>query len=134
MDSRRKFLQNSFMIAGSAAIPVSSIASTSNDNKSTAEDSDIQLEYKNTYVKNIFVTENEFRSAKPTLVAAPSFQQAKEILPVPYWKGNTEAIDMYWKAWEIAFKNIKNPAPKSGFIASYIDTAYNGNIFMWDSK
>ena len=133
MDSRRKFLQNSFMIAGSAAIPVSSIASTSNDKKSTAEDSDIQLEYKNTYVKNIFVTENEFRNAKPTLVAAPSFQQAKEILPVPYWKGNTQAIDMYWKAWEIAFKNIKNPAPKSGFIASYIDTAYNGNIFMWDS-
>jgi len=121
------------MIAGSAAIPVSSIASTSNDNKSTAEDSDIQLEYKNTYVKNIFVTENEFRNAKPTLVPAPSFQQAKEILPVPYWKGNTQAIDMYWKAWEIAFKNIKDPAPKSGFIASYIDTAYNGNIFMWDS-
>jgi len=133
MDSRRKFLQNSFMIAGSAAIPVSSIASEINSSKATAEDSDIQLEYKNTYVKNIFVTENEFRNAKSNVVAAPSFQQAKEILPVPYWKGNTQAIDMYWKAWEIAFKNIKNPAPKSGFIASYIDTAYNGNIFMWDS-
>ena len=133
MDSRRKFLQNSFMIAGSAAIPVSSIASEINSSKATPEDSDIQLEFKNTYVKNIFVTENEFRNAKPTLVAAPSFEQAKEILPVPYWKGNTQAIDMYWKAWEIAFKHIKNPAPKSGFIASYIDTAYNGNIFMWDS-
>ena len=40
---------------------------------------------------------------------------------------------MYWKAWEIGIKNIKAPEAGSGFVSSYIDTAYNGNIFMWDS-
>jgi hypothetical protein len=133
MDSRRKFLRNSFLLAGSAALPTPSLMA--GEGKQTAPDQDIELQndFKNTYVKNIFVTENEFRNAQPTLVPAPSFAQAKELLPIPNWKGNQAAIDMYWRAWEIAFKNIKDPAPKSGFIASYIDTAYNGNIFMWDS-
>lgn len=40
---------------------------------------------------------------------------------------------MYWKAWEIGIRNIKAPEKGSGFVSSYIDTAYNGNIFMWDS-
>jgi len=37
---------------------------------------------------------------------------------------------MYWKAWEIAIGNIRSPQPGSGFVSSYLDTAYNGNIFM----
>ncbi|WP_290708893.1 hypothetical protein [Flavihumibacter sp. CACIAM 22H1] len=133
MDSRRKFLRNSFLLAGSAAVPVPGLLAGEKTPAQTDNDIDLQNDFKNTYVKNIFVTENEFRNAKPTLVAAPSFAQAREILPLPTWKGNQAALDMYWKAWEIAFRNIKDPAPKSGFIASYIDTAYNGNIFMWDS-
>ncbi|WP_290791666.1 MGH1-like glycoside hydrolase domain-containing protein [Flavihumibacter sp. UBA7668] len=133
MDSRRKFIRNSFLLAGSAAIPTPGLLAGEKPTPSPDTDIELQNDFKNTYVKNIFVTENEFRNAKPAIVAAPSFAQAKEILPVPTWKGNQAALDMYWKAWEIAFKNIKDPAPKSGFIASYIDTAYNGNIFMWDS-
>lgn len=134
MDSRRKFLRNSFMIAGSASLPIDSIANeTTKLDKALPPVAEIPTGFKNTYIKNIFVTENEFRNAKPSVVPAPTFQQAKEILPVPYWNGNPGAIDMYWKAWEMAFKNIKNPAPTSGFTSSYLDTAYNGNIFMWDS-
>ena len=90
--------------------------------------------YKNTYVKNVFVTENEFRKAQLDIIAPPSFEKAKEILPVPFWKGHDLAIEMYWKAWELAFKNIKDPVKESGFLNSYIDTAYNGNLFMWDSN
>ena len=41
---------------------------------------------------------------------------------------------MYWKAWEIAIGNIRAPQAGSGFVSSYLDTAYNGNIFMWDSS
>lgn len=134
MDSRRKFLRNTFMIAGSASLP----AAVSGKEEVLSETSsplsaEIPTGFKNTYIKNIFVTENEFRNAKPSIVPAPTFQQAKELLPVPTWNGNQGAIDMYWKAWEFAFRNIKNPAPTSGFTASYLDTAYNGNIFMWDS-
>jgi hypothetical protein len=134
MDSRRKFLRNTALIAASAAVPNSALQAGDKSPVKNQADGDIQSEYKNTYIKNIFVTENEYRNSKPTIVAAPPFQQARELLPSPVWKGNDLAIDMYWKAWEIAFKNIKDPAPESGFICSYIDTAYNGNIFMWDSN
>lgn len=90
-------------------------------------------QYKNTYIKNAFVSENEFRTARPRITPSPGFDKARKILPAPFWKGNTAAIDMYWKCWEIAFRNIKDPAEGTGFISSYLDTAYNGNIFMWDS-
>ncbi|WP_276501825.1 MGH1-like glycoside hydrolase domain-containing protein [Terrimonas pollutisoli] len=134
MDSRRKFLRDSVMIAASTAVPVSALKANEKKKDNVGMNADAGgCEFKNTYVKNVFVTENEFRNAKPTIIDAPAFQQAKELLPAPVWKGNDLAIEMYWKAWEIAFRNIKNPAPESGFICSYIDTAYNGNIFMWDS-
>ena len=132
MDSRRKFLKNSALLAAAAATPVTTLQAKEIPGKKKSPGFEGQDEFKNTYVKNIFVTENEFRNAKPTLVPAPSFQKAKELLPSPVWKGNAPAIEMYWKAWEIAIRNIKDPAPESGFICSYIDTAYNGNIFMWD--
>jgi hypothetical protein len=35
--------------------------------------------------------------------------------------------------WEIAFRNLHNPTPENGFVSPYIDTAFNGNLFMWDS-
>ena len=133
MDSRRKFLRDSVIIAATTAIPGSVLKANEKKIPKGEWNTEGGCEFKNTYVKNVFVTENEFRNAKPTIVDAPAFQQAKELLPSPVWKGNDLAIQMYWKAWEIAFRNIKNPAPESGFICSYIDTAYNGNIFMWDS-
>lgn len=133
MDSRRKFLRNSALLTAAAAVPNSVLQAKDKESRINHVNNDGQCEYKNTYIKNVFVTENEFRHATPSLIKAPPFQQAKEMLPNPVWKGHDDAIDMYWKAWEIAFRNIKDPAQGSGFVSSYIDTAYNGNIFMWDS-
>ena len=132
MNSRRDFFRKSVLLAGATAMPV--IKVLADDPVQTTATTTGKLPYKNTYVKNVFVTENDFRNAKPNIIASPGFAKAKEILPVPFWKGNEAAIEMYWKTWEIAFKNIKDPAKESGFITSYIDTAYNGNIFMWDSN
>ncbi|MGL5957540.1 MAG: MGH1-like glycoside hydrolase domain-containing protein, partial [Phocaeicola sp.] len=92
------------------------------------------LPYKNTYVKEPLVTENEYRVAKPITIEPRSFDEAKQILPVPIWRGHDKEVEMYWKAWEIAISNICSPQPNSGFVSSYLDTAYNGNIFMWDSS
>ena len=39
----------------------------------------------------------------------------------------------YWRAWELAFGNLKQPTPENDFAANYCDTAFNGNLFMWDS-
>ncbi len=92
------------------------------------------LPYKNTYVKEALVTENEYRIAKPEEIAPKSFEEAKNILPNPIWTSHEKELEMYWKAWQIAISNIRQPQKGSGFVSSYLDTAYNGNIFMWDSS
>lgn len=91
------------------------------------------LPYKNTYVKEALVAENEFRVATPQFLEPKSFEEAKDILPSPHWEGHDKEIEMYWKAWQIAVGNIRQPLKGSGFVSPYLDTAYNGNIFMWDS-
>jgi len=93
-----------------------------------------RLPYKDTYVKDALVAENEFRIMKPNIIKHGSFEEAKSVLPSPVWAGHEKEIEMYWHAWQIAIGNIKDPIPGSGFVASYLDTAYNGNIFMWDTS
>ncbi|OUN77563.1 glycoside hydrolase [Alistipes sp. An54] len=91
-----------------------------------------ELPYKNTYVKEVFVAENEFRTAEPVTRMPGSFDEARQVLPEPYWEGHDAEIEMYWHAWRIAVGNIRQPQEGSGFVAPYLDIAYNGNIFMWD--
>ena len=111
-----------------------SFLSLNGNAQSCGNDSIYKLPYKDTYVKEQLVAENTFRIAKPKYTSLPKdFAQAKEILPNPIWNGHEEELKMYWRAWEIAVGNIRNPEPGSGFVMPYIDTAYNGNIFMWDS-
>ena len=40
---------------------------------------------------------------------------------------------LYDYTWEVAFGNLRQPEPDSGFHANFIDTAFNKNTFMWDS-
>ena len=40
----------------------------------------------------------------------------------------------YDKVWEIAFRNLRKPNAKAGFVSNFIDTAFNGYLFMWDSS
>lgn len=91
-----------------------------------------KLPYKNTYVMETLVAENSFRTAKVEKIKPGTFEQAKKILPAPYWEGHDKEMEMYWKAWQIALKNINQPLDDSGFVTTYIAPAYNGNIFMWD--
>ncbi|WP_329905544.1 MGH1-like glycoside hydrolase domain-containing protein [Porphyromonas pogonae] len=91
------------------------------------------LPYKNTYVKEPLVTDNVYRTLPAHKTPVPSFAQAKNILPEPIWDGYPDELAMYWKAWEFAVRNLKHPLQGSGFVSTYFDTAYNGNIFMWDS-
>lgn len=102
--------------------------------QSCGNDDKYHLPYKNTYVKEPLVTENEYRVAKPETIEPKSFKEARKILPCPIWSGHEKELEMYWRAWEIAIGNIRAPQPGSGFVSSYLDTAYNGNIFMWDTS
>ena len=75
-----------------------------------------ELPYKNTYVKEVFVAENEFRTAKPETIKPRSFAEARKILPAPVWEGHDKEIEMYWHAWRIAVGNIcllyTSPSPR----------------------
>lgn len=91
------------------------------------------MDYLKTYVDNPLVEENAFLTRTPQQTDAPFFEQARALLPQPHWDANPTAIACYWKIWEIAFGNIGHPTPENDFVSSYIDTAFNNNIFMWDS-
>ena len=86
-----------------------------------------------THVEDMWVPENRFISMAPDHADLPSLLQAREALPDPFWTDHTAVSDCYWRAWELAFSNLKQPTPENGFAANYCDTAFNGNLFMWDS-
>lgn len=123
-------LQSVLIIALVSLGALSAVSADAQDLKSGP----YSLPYKNTYVKSIFVAENEFRTAEPETIVPGTFEEAMEILPAPFWDGHEDEVDMYWHAWEIAVGNIRQPGEGSGFVSPYLDIAYNGNIFMWDAS
>ena len=86
-----------------------------------------------TIQENRFAAENQFISMKREKKKLPKFEKERDRLPKPSWEGHDDAIDCYYKAWELAFQNLKKPAMFSGYVSNYIDTAFDGNLYMWDS-
>lgn len=82
---------------------------------------------------NKFATENTFLTRSPEHKACPTFADARPLLPNPAWQGHESVINCYWKAWEIAFRNVRSPPPGSPMVSNLIDPAFNGCAFMWDS-
>jgi hypothetical protein len=89
--------------------------------------------YIDTHLREPLVEENTFARMPEEDISPPSFEDAWEILPQPFWEGHEDAMDCYRRAWELAFANLRRPEPKSGFVTSFIDTAFNDCLFMWDS-
>ena len=79
------------------------------------------------------VQKNKFRGARYERQPIPSFNEAKSRLPVPILPEHPEWIEMYWRAWEIDWSNLRRPKSGSGFVSDFIHAAFNENIFMWDS-
>ncbi len=87
-----------------------------------------------TYISRKEATsENVFVNMEPEMLTLPTFAEVRDSLPQPLWENHEQELNCYWRAWEIAFGNIKNPIPGTGFVSPYIDTAFNGCIFLWDS-
>jgi hypothetical protein len=91
------------------------------------------------YVPDPLVGANPFRraagggAASGRRPALPDLAAARPLLPVPSWEGHPQALACWDKAWELAFGNLRRPVDGSGFVSDFIDPAFNGNIFMWDS-
>jgi len=86
-----------------------------------------------TYVRNPLVARNTFLQMTPDAAPLPTFEQARRSLPEPFWDGHAVAIDCHLKAWTLAFANLRRPEAASGFVARFIDPAFNDCVFMWDS-
>ena len=63
----------------------------------------------------------------------PAFADARELLPRPILETNPGWLEMYWKCWELAWQHLREPQPGSGLVSNYLDAAFNGNIFQWDT-
>ena len=86
-----------------------------------------------TFTANPWVEESVFPRKPVDRTPPPNFADIRERLPAPQWEGHADTIACYWKAWELAFGNLRIPEENIGFVSPYIDTAFNGCIFMWDS-
>jgi hypothetical protein len=89
--------------------------------------------YIDTHLREPLVEENVFLKMPPEDAGLPSFDDAWSLLPRPFWEGHDDATACYRGAWELAFANLRRPEPESGFVSSFIDTAFNDCLFMWDS-
>ena len=86
-----------------------------------------------TEVLNRYVEQNSFLTEKANTNAPPAFDSIRARLPVPVWPNRPDVIDCYWYTWRTAFGNLHGVTAANGFVSPYIDPAFNGHIFMWDS-
>jgi len=91
------------------------------------------MNWYSTYIPNPHTDANPYRGLPPRQETLPTYESSHSLLPQPIWEGHEPAIACYWKVWDIAFRNLKLPNEQNGFVSPFIDTAFNGNLFMWDS-
>jgi hypothetical protein len=77
------------------------------------------------------VAENTFRLQRYQPKALPAYD--KSLLPELVADDHPLWVAMYDFAWRTAFRNLRQPEPESGFVANFIDPAFNANTFLWDS-
>lgn len=63
----------------------------------------------------------------------PKYDETRGKLPSPIFDEKPVWVKLYWRSWELAFKNFYEPTPENGFVSQYIDAAFNSNIFLWDT-
>ncbi len=73
-----------------------------------------------------------FSKKKYIKTPIPTFAQLKDKLPTPIYEQDSNLVNGYWKAWELAFNNFHEPNAENGFVSQYIDASFNENTFLWD--
>jgi hypothetical protein len=76
---------------------------------------------------------NVFREQPGSEQDIPSFLGVKEHLALPVLPDHAHWVEMYWRAWELAWSKLRRPGRGSGLVANYIDSSHNSNLLMWDS-
>ena len=79
------------------------------------------------------IEKNRFRQEAYSAQSWPSFEKAKSKLPFPILPEHDAWVTMYWRAWELAWNNLRKPQPDSGFVANFLDAATDEYLFISDS-
>ena len=86
------------------------------------------------YFRNPQVKKNTFIGMPVQQEELPVYEEVKDQLARPVWDGHTDAINCYYRTWELAFTHLRKPNAEAGFVSNFIDTAFNDYLFMWDSS
>ncbi|CAA9285831.1 MAG: GH63 / GH37 / GH78 [uncultured Chloroflexia bacterium] len=62
-----------------------------------------------------------------------SRDELEKRLPYPILPNRPELVELYWRCWELAARMIRHGTPDNGFAPTYMDAAFGGNIFQWDT-
>lgn len=81
-----------------------------------------------------YAAENVFLKMETKNAPLPAYRDICHRLPAPFWDGHEDYIRCYNRTWEIAFGNLRQAKASAGFVSDFIDTAFNGYLFMWDSS
>jgi hypothetical protein len=62
-------------------------------------------------------------------------QDRRSLLPSPILDEQPAWVDLYWKAWALAQKNIMKGTAQNGFAPYYLTSAFPGtDLFAWDTE
>lgn len=79
------------------------------------------------------VAQNPFLQKGYTRQNIPLFSEIKAKLPEPVLPDWPEWVEMYWRAWEMAFTHLRRPRTGSKLAANYLTPEADDHIFMWDT-
>lgn len=69
----------------------------------------------------------------PRRAAVASAPLPRAELPVPILPAHPEWVELYWRAWELAWQHVRASRPGSGFVRRYLDEAFSDHLFQWDT-
>ncbi len=88
----------------------------------------LHAQYEDTGKRGIYFSKKLYTEA-----SLPSFKEHRSELPSPIVENNPEYVELYWKAWSLAFEHFKRPPLGSPFVSNYIDEAFSPSVFQWDT-
>ncbi|MDD8016846.1 MAG: trehalase family glycosidase [Bacteroidota bacterium] len=85
-------------------------------------------QYEDTGKRGIYFSKKTYSEA-----SIPAFKENRAKLPSPILENNPDYVELYWKAWSLAFDHFKHPPQGSPFVSNYIDEGFSPSIFQWDT-
>jgi hypothetical protein len=77
------------------------------------------------------VSRNSFRERAYQATPIPSLANAANRLPLPVLPNRPDWVEMYWRAWEIAWSRLRRPRGSSTLVANWLHSGPDGQISAW---